>query len=373
MNSGKRPYSQARALWAINKASFKAILSQPIAIVFSILFPIIFTMIFGAFGNGNATSYKLALAQGADTANAFYTYLKNNGAVRFVTYKDSNAVNQDLQKGKLTGILDIKVRKDSSGTDRYAIGVRSTTASGNTLGGFMRELEFMQLRFESKSEKRSIPLVIIERPQVTEVVQYKPIDFILPGQLGFSILFATLFGIAFLFYNLREQLVLKRFFATPVSKINILVGIGTSRLLFQLTSIIILIVFGHFLFGFSLRHGFLTVVEILLMSIIMLFLLMGVGFIFGSLARNDSYIPLFINLFGFPQMMLSGTFFPIEVFPKWLQTICGILPLTQYNDAVRKISFEGLSIFSCGKEIGILAVWMVIIYAINIRVLKWEK
>lgn len=373
MNSGQRPYSQAKALWAINKASFKAIISQPIAIVFSILFPIIFTMIFGSFGNGGGTTYKLALAPGSDTTNAFYTYLKNNSAVRLVAYTDTNAVNRDLQKGKLTGILGISVQQDSSGQNRYKVAVRSTTASGNTIGGFMRELEFMQLKFESKAADRAASSVIIERPQIAEVVQYKPIDFILPGQLGFSILFSTLFGIAFLFYSLREQLVLKRFFATPVSKINILIGIGTSRLMFQLMSVIILIVFGHFLFGFSLRHGFITVAEILLMTIIMLFLLMGVGFIFGSIARNDSFIPLFINLFGFPQMMLSGTFFPIEVFPKWLQKICQVLPLTQYNDAVRKISFEGLSIFSCGKEIGILALWMALFYFITIRVLKWEK
>jgi ABC-2 type transport system permease protein len=108
------------------------------------------------------------------------------------------------------------------------------------------------------------------------------------------------------------------------------------------------------------------------MTLIMLFLLMGVGLIFSSIVKSDTSIPLLINLFGFPQMMLSGTFFPIDVFPKWLQEICRVLPLTQYNDAVRKISFEGLSILECWKEIGILGLWMVLIYAIATKVLKWE-
>ena len=104
----------------------------------------------------------------------------------------------------------------------------------------------------------------------------------------------------------------------------------------------------------------------------MLFLLMGVGLIFSNVVKNDTMIPLLVNLFGFPQMMLSGTFFPIEVFPKWLQHICNILPLTQFNNAVRKISFEGLSLLDCGKEIGILAIWMAITYLICIKVMKWE-
>jgi ABC-2 type transport system permease protein len=215
-------------------------------------------------------------------------------------------------------------------------------------------------------------IVKIEDPAIREVRKYKQIDFILPGQLGFSILFSTLFGIAFTFFGLREQLVLKRFYASPVNRLNILLGIGMSRLFFQLMNVIVLVLVGHFFLDFTLQHGALTFTEILLMTILMLFLLMGVGLIFSSIVKSDTSIPLLINLFGFPQMMLSGTFFTIEVFPKWLQEVCRVLPLTQYNDAIRKISFEGLSILDCGREIGILAIWMVIIYFIAGKVIKWE-
>jgi ABC-2 type transport system permease protein len=219
------------------------------------------------------------------------------------------------------------------------------------------------------NEKSSVK---IEKPVVEKIRPYRQIDFVLPGQLGFSILFSTLFGIAFTFFGLREQLVLKRFYASPVKKINILAGIGVSRLFFQLLSVVVLILFGHFALNFTLQHGITTFFEIILMTAFMLFLLMGVGLIFSSIVKTDTSIPLLINLFGFPQMMLSGTFFPIEVFPKWLQEICRVLPLTQYNDAIRKISFEGQHITDCGKQLGILGIWMIITYIILIRVLKWE-
>jgi ABC-2 type transport system permease protein len=236
----------------------------------------------------------------------------------------------------------------------------------------MPALDLAKLQIEKKLNNVSGEYVTIREPEIEKVRAYRQIDFILPGQLGFSIMFSTLFGVAFTFFGLREQLVLKRFYASPVKKINILLGIGTSRLFFQLLSVVVLILFGHFALNFTLQHGLLTFLEIILMTIIMLFLLMGVGLIFSSIAKTDTSIPLLINLFGFPQMMLSGTFFSIEVFPKWLQKICHVLPLTQYNDAIRKISFEGLSVFQCGREIGILAIWMVIIYAIAVKVLKWE-
>jgi ABC-2 type transport system permease protein len=365
-------YSQSRALWAITRASFKAIFSNPSAIIFSILFPIIFTLIFGAFGSGGGATYRIALTPSSDTTEGFYTALKKIPGIRIINYTDTVLRNKDLYKGKLTGILDIQKQSDTSGKPHYIISVNSTTASANTVYGFVASLDLAKLHLEKRMNTGSEEFVEIKEPVIQKIRKYRQIDFILPGQLGFSILFSTLFGVAFTFFGLREQLVLKRFYASPVNRLNILLGIGMSRLFFQLLSVVVLILFGHFAMNFTLHHGIITFLEIIVMTILMLFLLLGVGLIFSSIAKTDTSIPLLINLFGFPQMMLSGTFFPIEVFPKWLQEICRILPLTQYNDAIRKISFEGLSIIECWKEIGILGIWMVIIYAIAGKVLKWE-
>lgn len=368
-----KPYSQARALWAITRASFKAIFNQPIAIFFSLLFPIIFILIFGAFGSGGGVSYRIALEPGSDTTNPYFMGLKMNPQIRFMPYRDTAAMNKDLNRGRLTAVVHIKAKKDSLQKTQFIINTRSTSASRNTFEGFRNTLDYTKLRVEANMPGNKLQqYVYVERPSVSEVRRYRQIDFILPGQLGFSILFSTLFGIAFTFFNLREQLVLKRFYASPVNRINILLGIGMSRLFFQLMNVVVLILFGSFFLNFTLRHGALTAIEMILVSVVMLFLLMGVGLIFSSIVKSDTAIPLWINLFGFPQMMLSGTFFPIEVFPKWLQQICNILPLTQYNNAMRKISFEGLSMFDCGKELGILAIWIVITYAICAKVIKWE-
>jgi ABC-2 type transport system permease protein len=366
-----QPYSQKRALWAITRASYKAIFSNPSAIVFSILFPIIFIMIFGAFGDGGFTRHRIALAADCDTNNVVLDSLKNSSFVRIIRYNDTATMRKDLEKGNLDAIISIHPFKDFSAQSHYIIKVRSTTASGNNLGLFLQTLQNLTLKIERDITGGRNERFIVQ-PEVYEVKKYRAIDFILPGQLGFSILFSTLFGIAFTFYGLREQLVLKRFYASPVNRINILLGIGASRLVFQLMNVVVLIVVGHFFMNFTLQHGALTFIEMLLVTVIMLFLLMGVGLIFSSIVKSDTSIPLLINLFGFPQMLLSGTFFSIEVFPKWLQQLCNLLPLTQFNDAMRKISFEGLHVWDCWKQIGILGIWVLVIYFIASRVLKWE-
>lgn len=366
-----KKYSQSKALWAITRASFKAIFNQPAAIVFSLLFPIIFILIFGAFGSSGPTRYRIAIEPGTDTVNAFFSALRMNPQVRIAQFESTEEMETSLKKGRITAVLGIEEAKDSLGS-RFIVKTRSTSASGNSFPGFMQALEYTRLKFELEKANLRSKLVQVNEPVISEVKRYRQIDFILPGQLGFSILFATLFGVAFTFFNLREQLVLKRFYASPVNRIHILLGIGMSRLFFQLINVIVLILFGHFFLNFTLQNGVVTVLEMLAMSIYMLFLLMGVGLIFSSIVKSDASIPLWINLFGFPQMMLSGTFFPIEVFPSWLQVICRALPLTQFNDAIRKISFEGLHLTDCLKEIGIMGIWILVTYIILVRVIKWE-
>lgn len=366
-----QPYSQSKALWAITRASFIAIFYNPISLVFSLLFPIIFILIFGAFGNSGVPVQKIAIRPGADTMNAVFDSLKANRYVRISRYADTALMRSDLEKGKLTAILDIRPVPDTVRMPRYIVHIQSSSASGNALYLFLQSMENLVLKVEAGSNANLAKQYIV-RPEIIEGKKYRQIDFVLPGQLGFSILFATLFGIAFTFFTLREQLILKRFYASPVKRINILLGIGASRLFFQVVNVMVLILFGYFFLHFTLQHGATTFIEMVLLSVIMLFLLMGVGLIFSSIAKTDTSLPLLINLFGFPQMLLSGTFFSTTVFPQWLQDICYFLPLTQFNNAMRKISFEGLHLFDTWKEIGILGAWIVVIYMIVIKVIRWE-
>ena len=72
MKVEKQPYSQTKALWAITRASFKAIFANPSAIIFSILFPIIFILISGAFGNGGRPIYTSPITANSDTTGMIY-------------------------------------------------------------------------------------------------------------------------------------------------------------------------------------------------------------------------------------------------------------------------------------------------------------
>jgi ABC-2 type transport system permease protein len=364
-------YSQFRAMLAIIKASFQAILANPSALIFSIAFPILFVLIFGAFRQDKGVQYSIAIQEGSDTSHAFYQALSKSPFIKILKFNDSASLRQALLRGKLTGVLRIQQSASVENKDAITVQFCTTTASSNTMGGFLQQLDYLAL--QQAASYVDVPKKIqLLPPQIEQVRPYRPIDFVLPGQIGFSILFSTLFGIAFTFYGLREQLILKRFFATPIRRINILIGIGISRLFFQLVSVTVLIAFGHWVLDFTLHSGAATFFSILFLTVLMLFLLMGAGLLISSIAKADSSIPLLINLFALPQLILSGTFFPVDVFPRWIQQISALLPLRHYNDALRKISFEGESLISCGTEMGVLLGWIIVIYMLTSRLIRWE-
>ena len=201
---------------------------------------------------------------------------------------------------------------------------------------------------------------------------YRTIDFILPGQMGFSLLSAGVFGVAFLFFNLRQQLVLKRFYATPIRRLYIILGEALSRVTFQLITAVVIIGIGHFAFNFTLVHGLSTFLNIMVLSFIALILFMGFGFIVSGVAKSESTIPPLANLFTLPQFLLAGTFFSIDNFPSWMQPFCRILPLTHFNNAMRDISFEGNSLMDSWGDISVLLIWIVVVYAAAYKIFKWE-
>ena len=365
-------YSQIRAMLAITKGSLKAILRSPSAVVFSIVFPLIFILVFGFIGGGNGkTSVKIALDQGSDTSSPIYTALSQINSIKIVKGDDTFFL-QELEKGRITA--KVLISKTGVASPAYDIKITSSGAVmpqniqllQSVLNGVIAGMN--QKYFATNQTIARVDATISQIPGRA----YKTIDFILPGQLGFSLLSSGVFGVAFLFFNLRQQLVLKRFYATPIKRAYIVLGEALSRVLFQLLTAIIVIGVGHFAFGFTLVHGLTTFLTIMLLSFIALVLFMGFGFIVSGLAKNESTIPPFANLFTLPQFLLAGTFFAVEAFPTWLQPICNALPLTHFNNAMRNIAFEGASLAACSKELLILGLWIVGVYGIAFKTFKWD-
>ena len=356
---------------AITKASLKAIFRSPSSVAFSFGFPLVFILVFG-FIKGGGPTVPVALVNQRDTANQLINGFLQSPVIRLSKDKDTAAIRKDLEKGRIGAVLSLDSSRSPMGFTQYKIHVQTSSAAGDKYPIVKLALSQAIQQAEAAKIPEQYRLISVVELPMLKGREYAMIDFILPGMLGFSLLSAAVFGVAFLFFNLRMQLVLKRFFATPISKKYIVMGEGLARVLFQLITAVVIIAIGKIFFHFTLVHGWVTVAEMLVLSMVGLIVFMGCGFIVSSVAKTESTIPPFANLFTLPQFLLGGTFFSTDVFPGWLQKLCEILPLKQLNDAMRNVAFEGAHLTDCGKQLGILALWGIVVYAVAIKLFKWE-
>jgi ABC-2 type transport system permease protein len=371
----QKEYSNVKAMLAITKASLTTIFRSPQAVTFSLVFPIIMIVIFGSLGGNSAVKIAIAFDKNTDTNNAVYHAISAMPVFE-VKSGTQEELSEQLKKGRLTAIVKLaeySVNDSSNFNHEPFLDVHLITSSASqkdlpVLKSVLKDLlNTLNARFQ--------PPVANYASISQEVLpgrQYKMIDFYLPGMLGFSLIGASVFGVAFVLYSLRETLVLKRMYSTPIKRVYIILGESISRILFQLSTSVVIILFGTLVFDFTLSNGWITFLELMALSFVGLSVFMGFGFLVSGLAKNQNVIPIYSNLFLFPQYFLSGTFFPKSMLPEVMQHVVQFLPLTALNDAMRNVSFEGAHLYECWPQLFIMGGWAVLIFYLANRFFKWE-
>jgi ABC-2 type transport system permease protein len=363
-------YSQWIAMRAICKAAIRSIFRSPQAVFFSLFFPIVLIVVFGALSSGGGISLDVAFDSRTDTTNAVYQSITHTPGLNIIRSDDSDLVDR-LKKGRITALILIGRKADSTGAPQYDVHIKTTSASQKDLPVLQTILAYSVNTVNSKARGAEHNYATLSSEEIPGRL-YRMIDFYLPGMLGFALIGSAVFGVSFVFFSLRETLVLKRMYSTPVKRVYIVLGEGIGRVLFQLATAAVLILFGKIFYHFTLANGLVTFLELMALSLVGLLVFMGFGFIISSVAKNQNVIPIYANLFMFPQYFLSGTFFPKSLMPQSIQWLINILPLTALNDAMRKVSFEGAHLWNVGGELLVLSVWCIVVYSVAAKTFRWE-
>ncbi len=364
-NKYKKP-GQWKAYLAITWYAFRAQTRNPATFAFGFIFPIVFISIFGLIGGGGQS-----LTVGIPNNTPENQLVKTIEGQKFLKIEKSDPVslNKKLQQGRLSGIVEVK--KEKGTTSKYSVNIFTSTA--NAL-----EAQSLTSAIRGIVDQTNLKLAGINNPSITltqkEVSgrQFRYIDFALPGQIGFSLLSTAIFGTVFGLIYLKKALILKRMFATPTKPLTILLGQGTSRLIIALVQTLLILAMGIIVFKFYLPHGFTTFIELIIVSAIGLIAFLGFGYFFAGLANDENSAGPMVNLVTLPQFLLSGTFFPTDSLPSWLQPIANNLPLSYFNQAVRKITTEGGNLSDTAPYLVGLIVWGVVMYILAARTFRWE-
>ena len=195
------------------------------------------------------------------------------------------------------------------------------------------------------------------------------IDFVVPGLLGMTIMGGGIWGLGFSIVDQRRRNLLKRLVATPMSRAQYLASYLLSRLVLLAIEGGVLLTFSTLVFGVPMRASIVTVAIVVLVGALAFG---GLGLLIASRSRTIEGVSGLMNLTMLPMWVLSGVFFSSENFPRVIQPVIKALPLTATNDALRASMLRGVELPGLWPQLAVLIGWMVICYAIALKIFRWR-
>jgi ABC-2 type transport system permease protein len=358
---------QLRIGLGLTRYVLRAVFRNKAGYFFSLIFPLTFVVVFGLFSNARPR-LEIGVAESLDPASPVARVLagvaQSTPGIRLVRAPEAD-LRRRLRLGRIAGIIGPGPAAGAGQT------VSLTTSEGSpqaqaAAAGFVRSVVGeMNLRAAG----------IAAGPfQVQAVAQesIRHIDFILPGQIGFSMLSLATFGIAFNLATLRKTLVLKRMFATAVRPLTFLAAQGVGRSVQALFQTALILAVGVSFFHYGLARGWVTAVEMLVLAWFGILSFIGFGILLANLTDDDHSLPVVLNLFNLPQVILTGVFFPTDALPGWLRAIGDNLPLAYLNNALRQCAIEGAGLPTLWPYLLGMLGWAVAAYLLAARTFRAE-
>lgn len=334
----------------------------------SLFFPIIFMTVFGFVNNQEQEPIDVGLVNNSTTmVAAEFTSELMDDPLFVVTEGDEPELRTQLVAGDQTMVLVLPEGFDAN-SDNGEIRVLVDAAQVRQLGLIMPILEQKLLAIE-RNFRGIEPMFSISVEDVQARSQ-RYLDFLLPGILAFTIMQLAIAGSGFNIVEYRRKGILKRLFVTPIQPRDFIGAIVVARTAIVLIQLIVLIAFAVFILDVSIIGNFASFFLIVILGT---FIFLNIGFCLGSIAKTQQAIGAIGNIVIFPQIFLSGVFYPIESMPALIQPIAYVLPLSFVSTGLRDIANEGASLMQIGPSLLGIAVWLVISFVLASRLFVWKE
>lgn len=175
-------------------------------------------------------------------------------------------------------------------------------------------------------------------------------------------------GIPLTIADYRDKKILKHFFATPCSPmqilgVNVLCG-GVSAIVSAIGVTLVAVV----AFDYRMKGN---VILFLLAWVLTLVSMFSIGLLIASVCKTVKTTNAITSVVYFPMLFLSGATIPFELFPKGLQKVASVLPLTQ---GIKLMKETSLGIESKGIMARVLLLFGITIVCclLSVKTFRWE-
>ena len=349
------------AFRTLSLAIIRGFVRDRTSLFFALVFPLMFLVIFGGLLGGQSQS-KVDLIQVGD--------------VSFIDDMDPDA------KAAFEQTFDIRPRDDlgtalaevKKGDADVAVEMRGDTLVAHytrtdqvkaavTQGVLQAFVDGTNVALSGKPPTYRLDAVPVEDDSL------KAIQYTTPGLLGWAVAMSAAFGAAATLNGWRNSKLLRRLQLAPVpagtlvgARVSVTVGIA-------LVQMAIFVGLGALAFGLRLTGAWWSSVPLLVVGTLCF---MSIGLLAGAVAKTTEGAVNMANFIVLPMSMLSGSFFPLEIAPQWLQTLAHVLPLFWLNEGMLDVMVRGEGASAVLLPIAVLAGFSVVVTAAAAKLFRWE-
>lgn len=349
------------AFRAISVAILKGFLRDKTSVFFAVIFPLMFLVLFGGLFSDQDQS-KVELIQVGDVA--LVDGLPDDARAAFDdTFEVSHSDDLDDAIAEVRkGDADVALEQQD---DRLVAHYTQTeqVKAAITQGALRAFVDGANVAASGQPPRFSLETERVEDDSLTTI------QFVTPGLLGWAVAMSAAFGAAATIQGWRQTKLLRRLQLAPVStrtvvgaRVMIAVGIALAQLA-------IFIGLGAAAFGLTLTGAWWMAIPLIVVGTLCF---MAVGLLAGAVTTTVEGAVNAANFVVLPMAFLSGSFFPLDATPGWLQAISNALPLKHLNEAMLDVMVRGEGPGSALVPIGILAAFALVVTLVAARLFRWE-
>ncbi len=349
------------AFQSLSLAMLKGYLRDRQAVFFSVFFPLMFLVLFGGvFANQGQSKLSLvevgpvpvidSLPAGAKAAfdDSFDVTKSTDLSAALTSVRDGDSVIAVEQHGD-------QLIAHYSDADR----VQSAVAQG-ILQSFVQTANI--------AASGQPPTYSLDSQRI-EDKSLKTIQFVTPGLLGWAIATSATFGAAATLVGWRRTKLLRRIRLAPVTTASVVAARIGVTMMIAFAQMAIFIGLAVAAFGLRLDGSWYMSFPLLICGTLSF---MSLGLLAGSISKTVEGATSLANIFVLPMAFLSGSFFPLDGAPRWLDVVSHLLPLRYLNEGMLDVLVRGRGAAAAVVPMLILLGFAAVVVAIASRFFTWE-
>jgi ABC-2 type transport system permease protein len=396
-----------RKIWAIIWKDTLVRFISPVEWLFFLILPVVFTLIIGSSsGPSSDTRVKLFVVDEANSplSAALTEQLGKSTSVRVVPAAREKAL-ADFDQRKVAAVLilpadfdlsavqqnraEIQIYQQPNSIDAMiaqqavqavlsrvssAVDIANTSLSEakkiTSFPTFNLEQAFFDQSLASAQKLiNEAPVRLIEtKAQTKDPIQYDPRTNSSVGQM-ITWVFIPLVGLSAMFAYERQKGTLRRLLTTPTRKATYLGGTIIGQVLTALVQLIILILFGIFVMKLNWGNSPLAIATMLIPFTLMA---AALGTMLGTMVKTEGQANGLSIMIGMVMAMMSGCWYPIELFPQAVRLASKILPLNWAMQGMLDITLRGQGFAGVWPEALVLLGFALVFFIIGIWRFKYE-